>query len=210
MNGGLFYQPDDVADRARAAGKTASEYLREAEKRRKAKLMGTKASLMARVTALESRLDEERERTNRMAEKAMDALEAERERSKKEAFRASWGVMVLLAEREAHRKRWNCETLGPVQPPKPEILIAEIIEQVGALAGISAAEIRSSARTRPVTRARQVVCWRARNETKKTLHQVAKAIRRRDHTTVLHGVLKVEEALRRGEHWALYLTGRLL
>ncbi len=66
--------------------------------------------------------------------------------------------------------------------------IRDIIRQVAKKHGITVVDILSERRARRFAWARQEVYWRASKETLASLPLIARATRRADHTTVLHGI----------------------
>lgn len=74
--------------------------------------------------------------------------------------------------------------------------INEIVQQVSDLTCISVKDIMGKSRKAPITKARHLVWFVARQQGM-TLQQIARAFDR-DHTTVLHGIQR-EEAARRME-----------
>lgn len=70
--------------------------------------------------------------------------------------------------------------------------IAEIITAVCRFYGVSENDIKSHRRTMSVTRPRQIVMYLARHLTLLTLPQIGRKLGDRDHTTIMHGVAKIE------------------
>jgi chromosomal replication initiator protein len=78
------------------------------------------------------------------------------------------------------------------QPPSSHPDPAQIQEAVAGKLGLSADALRSSRRTAPVAHARQLAMYLTRELTDLSLPAIARAFNRRDHTTVLHAIRKVE------------------
>lgn len=70
--------------------------------------------------------------------------------------------------------------------------INEIVAQVADLTCLSAKEIMGRSRKAPITQAR-FLCWFVARQQGMTLHQIARAFGR-DHTTILHGIQREEAA----------------
>jgi chromosomal replication initiator protein len=80
-----------------------------------------------------------------------------------------------------------------IPPAKPAALTArQVQEAVAARLDLSVETILSSTRIAPVARARQLAMYLTRELTDLSLPAIAQAFNRRDHTTVLHAIRKVE------------------
>jgi chromosomal replication initiator protein len=80
-----------------------------------------------------------------------------------------------------------------ITPPAPTHLDAhQVQEAVAARLGLSVETILSPSRTAPVARARQLAMYLTRELTDLSLPAIADAFNRRDHTTVMHAIRKVE------------------
>lgn len=71
----------------------------------------------------------------------------------------------------------------------------EIIRKVCQEFGVSVRDVRGKRRTANIVRPRQVCMYLMRKELEMTLDQIAKELNRRDHTTVLHAIDRVEEKM---------------
>lgn len=80
---------------------------------------------------------------------------------------------------------------------KRKISVGEVLNVVSEYFGVGVDDIRGSRRTADVAFARQVVMYILRDLLELPLIKIASAVRRQDHTTVLHAVRKIEEALKR-------------
>ncbi len=84
---------------------------------------------------------------------------------------------------------------GEIVPhPSPRPDARQIQEAVAARLGLSVEVILSPTRTAPVARARQLAMYLTRELTDLSLPAIAEAFNRRDHTTVMHAIRKVERA----------------
>ncbi len=82
---------------------------------------------------------------------------------------------------------------------KKEITPSFIIEVVAEHFGISPEDIASRKRTAELVQPRQVVMYLCRQLTEASLQNIAKAIGKKDHTTVLHGIEKITEKMESDE-----------
>jgi chromosomal replication initiator protein len=97
------------------------------------------------------------------------------------------GDLLDLMERRVRRLE---RALQP--PPVPPGSIRRVLAAVAAAYGVSEADIVSDRRTRPIIEPRQVAMALARRCTRHSLPTIGHALGRRDHTTVLHGVRRIE------------------
>lgn len=67
------------------------------------------------------------------------------------------------------------------------VLAGEIVAEVCAARGVTPHDVAGPWRFRPVTLARQEICYRLRKETTWSFPQIGHYLGKRDHTTVLHG-----------------------
>ena len=84
------------------------------------------------------------------------------------------------------------DTIAPHPPERPDA--RQIQEAVATKLGLSLDDILSPSRTAPVARARQLGMYLTRQLTDLSLPAIAQAFNRRDHTTVLHAIRKVERS----------------
>jgi len=82
------------------------------------------------------------------------------------------------------------DEISPPPPEHPEP--RQVQEAVAARVGLSVDDILSPTRTAPVARARQLAMYLTRALTDLSLPQIAEAFNRRDHTTVMHAIRRVE------------------
>jgi len=71
----------------------------------------------------------------------------------------------------------------------------EIIRKVCQEFGVSVRDVRGKRRTADIVQPRQVCMYLMRKELEMTLDQIAKELNRRDHTTVLHAIDRVDEKM---------------
>jgi hypothetical protein len=79
--------------------------------------------------------------------------------------------------------------------------IFEIQVAVALRCGVSTIDIQSARRDRTAARPRQLVMWLARHTTLLSLADIGRALAR-DHTTVMHGIRRVDELLREDAEFA--------
>jgi chromosomal replication initiator protein len=72
--------------------------------------------------------------------------------------------------------------------------VTQIQDAVASRLGVPIEKILSPSRTAPVARARQLAMYLARELTDLSLPAIARAFNRRDHTTVIHAIRKVERS----------------
>lgn len=127
------------------------------------------------------------------------------------AIRHQQNDMRLLQEKAERLKklRRDCDILeqtisDEVQRFDSRISPMMLIKRVcAAHYGVSVVDIVSRRRDAKTALARQVVCWIARRQTTHSLPQIGRFVGKRDHTTVLHAIRKIEKIValndRRGE-----------
>jgi len=79
------------------------------------------------------------------------------------------------------------------EPPSAEVQVEAIQDAVADRLQVSREAILSSTRTAPVARARQLAMYLTRELTDLSLPAIAIAFNRRDHTTVMHAIKRVEK-----------------
>jgi chromosomal replication initiator protein len=85
------------------------------------------------------------------------------------------------------------DTIAPHPPARPNA--RQIQEAVATKLGLSRDDILSPSRTAPVARARQLGMYLTRELTDLSLPAIAQVFNRRDHTTVLHAIRRVERGV---------------
>jgi chromosomal replication initiator protein len=84
------------------------------------------------------------------------------------------------------------KTITP--PPSAELDARQVQEAVAARLELSVDDLLSPSRTAPIARARQLAMYLTRELTDLSLPAIAGAFNRRDHTTVLHAIRRVERS----------------
>jgi len=75
------------------------------------------------------------------------------------------------------------------------VTIEEIQKKVATRYNIKASDMHSSSRSREVARPRQIAMYLSKNLTPKSLAEIGKKFGKKDHTTVIHAVKKIEELM---------------
>lgn len=95
----------------------------------------------------------------------------------------------------AERVLVGARHVWPTGPGKsPRSAIADMIDSVSKATGITAFDILSDRRMRPIAHARQAAMWLVRHCTHLSMPQIARHFHK-DHTTVLHAVFKVDQRM---------------
>lgn len=133
-------------------------------------------------------------------------LELIAEQRKQEAIKRAIEAQIILEQVIA----------APEPKPKPEPVdlrpvlyfresynrkqkINEIIRIVANAFSISELELLSQRRTKNVITARQVLYWLCREVTPYSLPEIGRCFGGRDHTTILHGIRKIDNLILKGD-----------
>jgi len=81
--------------------------------------------------------------------------------------------------------------------------IEKIQQEVSNYFGVNINEILGNSRKKKVTMARQIAMYLSRYLTDKTLNEISKAFKKKDHTTVLNAIEKVEKSMERDRKFKL-------
>jgi chromosomal replication initiator protein len=84
------------------------------------------------------------------------------------------------------------DTIASATGPRPDVL--QIQQAVASRVGLTVEDLLSPRRTAKLARARQLAMYLARDLTDLSLPAIAAAFNRRDHTTVLHAIRRVERS----------------
>jgi chromosomal replication initiator protein len=76
-----------------------------------------------------------------------------------------------------------------------ELSIEKIQKEVANYFGVNLGEILGNSRKKKVTTARQVAMYLSRYLTDKSLNEISKAFKKKDHTTIINAIEKVEKAM---------------
>ena len=81
----------------------------------------------------------------------------------------------------------------------PNVSAAGIISEVAAIAGVNVADIKSELRFQSLVRPRQFAMWRVRQQFPyRSLPEIGRIFGGRDHTTVMHGISRVNRLITEG------------
>lgn len=72
-----------------------------------------------------------------------------------------------------------------------KITVGDVVKTVCSFYNIKQSQIKSSTRVEEISHARQLVMYFLRNELKIKLEEIAYILKRKDHTTIMHGVEKI-------------------
>ena len=97
-----------------------------------------------------------------------------------------------LADALMRRMRKDDDVVAGI--PRP-IMLSDVIRAVAHRAGLRSSDLRSERRTAEVSQARQRAMWLAKRMTLRSLPAIGRAFGDRDHTTIMHGIRKVEARL---------------
>ncbi len=75
--------------------------------------------------------------------------------------------------------------------------LEKVVAHVAVHFGLRVEDLIGDGRSRRVNRARQIAMYLCRKLTSSSLAEIARALNRRDHSTVLHGIKKIEQERRR-------------
>ena len=112
---------------------------------------------------------------------------AERERRERQAEQAA-AIAAVIAETRAK----VLAELGMTEEQIAEPKIGDLVLLVADVTGVAGIDIRSQRRSEQTVKARQIVMWLARWFTSRSLPSIGRRMGGRDHSTVLHGVRKVD------------------
>ena len=87
-----------------------------------------------------------------------------------------------------------------------KVTIDEIIRKVTDHYGVNLTDMLSARRTRSIARPRQVAMYLSKKLTSKSLPEIGRRFGKRDHTTVIHAVKKIEELMKKDNEIRLSVT----
>jgi chromosomal replication initiation ATPase DnaA len=88
------------------------------------------------------------------------------------------------------------ELLSVVSPDAAQVDMGTIIRVTSTYYGISRNDILSDRRTARLARARQVAYFLCKNLSRRSFPEIGRKFGGRDHTTIIHGVRKIEREIR--------------
>jgi chromosomal replication initiator protein len=90
--------------------------------------------------------------------------------------------------------------IGVFWPPRGRMMIASIQQRVAEYYDIPLIEMTSKRRSRGVARPRQVAMYLSKQLTTHSLPEIGRRFGKRDHTTVIHAVRRIEHLMRTDPH----------
>ncbi len=78
---------------------------------------------------------------------------------------------------------------------RPTVTVRKILQKASEISGIPVDQIVGTSRRRPIVEVRQIAMYVTRNETDLSFPKIGEAFGNRDHTTVIHGVKKIEQLI---------------
>jgi hypothetical protein len=153
------------------------------------------------MSVIEALAQARRERLERIAARAVRQLTGEPEPPPPPDIRP-WSYAATVKRRyvcdAAYEFAWAAEMMGvvdhlaePVRPPR----LVDILRATAARYDMPVNEILSERRNHRITLARHAGMYLARELTLKTFPEIGRAFGGRDHSTVLHGVRRIEAKL---------------
>lgn len=88
---------------------------------------------------------------------------------------------------EVERYFYNNHQVKKIKKTEPD----EVIKTVASYFDLKPSQLKSPSRSNEVARARQIVMFILRNKLNLKLEQIAKILKRKDHTTIIHGINKI-------------------
>lgn len=140
---------------------------------------------------------EQRARERERAVAAEEKMAAEREAAEKRKFAEERArqleQQIRQLERQLSQEDRRAYRVGQRRR------MPEILKAVATVTGVSVHEIESVRRTHRVVRARHVLSFMARKHTRLSTPAIGQWLGGQDHTTVLNGIGRIEQALREGD-----------
>lgn len=120
------------------------------------------------------------------AESVESAAEPEQAPAPKAWSKPQVEQVCFVAPEAVTPKGYHNSTLHPVR---------RMMSMVGFITGVLQIEIRSQRRTGDVVKARQILFYICKTYTLHSLPEIGRRVGGKDHTTVLHGVRRVQDAI---------------
>lgn len=187
-----LFLSDDIAARARANGRTVFDQIKTEDRHRKLAFFAKRRLQVARQIEIVEQ-DEPQ---------APDPIET----AKRQRWRRSWARMVNLAQ-AANRANRDILFIATPQDAKVPMLVKDIIREASEKSGIPVNDLKSQRRAKHISRVRHYIFWRCRRDTLRSFPEIGKELGGRDHTTVIHGERRFQQALDKREPWAVMLAG---
>jgi hypothetical protein len=107
-----------------------------------------------------------------------------------------FSIWCELREKQPQPNGWEWTNPPPVAPKPEPIRIPRIIKATAAAYGVTQKEIVGVRRIKSIIEPRQVAMYLAHTLTKCSLPEIGRRFGGKDHTTVLHAVRKIREAIK--------------
>ena len=148
---------------------------------------------LERVTAIEAKVETERKRRldERRAREAAEAVEREAEKARRQAeLEAEAAKAAKAAQTDA-----EIRSMGIIP-------ISAILGACAVFYGVPISCLFAERRTKGIVKPRQIAMYLAKELTPRSLPDIGLRIGGRDHTTVLHGVRKIDALIKRDPNLA--------
>ena len=148
---------------------------------------------LQRMTAIEAKVETERKRRldERRAFEAAEAVEREAEKARRQAELEAEAAKAAKAA-QAHTE---IRSMGIIP-------ISAILGACAVFYGVPISCLFAERRTKGIVKPRQIAMYLAKELTPRSLPDIGRRIGGRDHTTVLHGVRKIDALIKRDPNLA--------
>jgi len=145
---------------------------------------------LQRMTAIEAKVETERKRRldERRAFEAAEAVEREAEKARRQAELEAEAAKAAQADAEIR-------SMGIIP-------ISAILGACAVFYGVPISCLFAERRTKGIVKPRQIAMYLAKELTPRSLPDIGRRIGGRDHTTVLHGVRKIDALIKRDPNLA--------
>ena len=145
---------------------------------------------LERVTAIEAKVETERKRRldERRAREAAEAVEREAEKARRQAELEAEAAKAAQTDAEIR-------SMGIIP-------ISAILGACAVFYGVPISCLFAERRTKGIVKPRQIAMYLAKELTPRSLPDIGRRIGGRDHTTVLHGVRKIDALIKRDPNLA--------
>ena len=123
--------------------------------------------------------------------------------------RLEGALMRLLTEAEIRREQLTKEFEAKVldglvinSSLRPRVSVSEVLKKIATHFNITLADLKGKKRSRPIAIPRQIAMYLLRTELNLSLQDIGSFLGGRDHTTIMHGVDKVENYLLKDAGWS--------
>ena len=151
---------------------------------------------LQRMTAIEAKVETERKRRldERRAFEAAEAVEREAEKTRRQAELEAEAAKAAKAAQAAQADA-EIRSMGIIP-------ISAILGACAVFYGVPISCLFAERRTKGIVKPRQIAMYLAKELTPRSLPDIGRRIGGRDHTTVLHGVRKIDALIKRDPNLA--------